>query len=214
MSISTNKPTALDTATLARVAGGSFTDRWGTEGADHIQTGDGMDKIFAGGGNDAVNSGGGTDEIHAGAGDDYVNAGAGDDKAFGGDGNDILDGGAGQDELHGGSGGDAMTGGHGDHAADKAFGGEGNDSFYWSPGSGNDEFHGEAGTDVLALVGMDLAQFQAALQLYSPGLRMAVDSSGVVSFLNAQNQPATFSGQITVGGETLKFFDVERVVFA
>ena len=213
MSTETTTRTSLDAQALARVTGGTFTDRWGTEGSDQIHTGDGMDKIFAGGGNDAIQSGGGTDEVHAGAGNDYVNAGAGDDKVFGGDGNDILDGGAGQDELHGGSGSDAMTGGAGDHAADKAFGGDGNDSYYWSPGSGNDEFHGDAGTDVLVLQGMNFSQFEAALKLYDPTLRVQVNAEGVVSFLNQANQAVTFSGEINLGGETLKFFDVERVMF-
>ncbi|OYW08942.1 MAG: hypothetical protein B7Z53_03900, partial [Rhodospirillales bacterium 12-71-4] len=52
---------------LARVAGGTFTDRFGTEGADHINTGDGMDKVFGAGGNDTIATAGGQDEVHAGS---------------------------------------------------------------------------------------------------------------------------------------------------
>lgn len=211
--MTTKKPAQLDDKALSQVSGGTFTDRWGSQGDDVIHTGDGMDKIFGQGGNDAIASGGGQDEVHAGDGNDYVNAGAGDDKVFGGSGNDILDGGAGQDELHGGDGDDAMTGGAGDGAADKAFGGEGNDAYYWSPGSGNDEFHGEGGTDTLVLQGMSLPQFQAALQLYDPTLRMQVSAEGVVTFLNQSNQAVSFSGQLNVGGETMKFFGVERIAF-
>ena len=210
----TLRAATLRAADLARVSGGTFTDRWGTDGTDTIQTGDGMDKIFGLGGNDSIASGGGTDEVHAGDGYDRVNAGAGDDKVFGGTGNDSLDGGAGQDELHGGEGDDEMTGGAGDGAADKAFGGEGNDAYFWSPGSGNDEFHGEAGYDTLVLQGMNLHQFQAALQLYDPSLRLQVNAEGMVTFLNQANQPVSFSGQITVGGETMKFFGIERIAFA
>ena len=204
-------PRPIDTAALERVSGGTYTDRHGTEGADTIGTGDGMDKIFAGGGNDVVNSGGGVDEIHAGSGHDFVNAGAGDDKVFGGEGNDTIQGRGGSDELHGEGGNDAMDGGYRDGAADKAFGGEGNDSYIWSPGDGNDEFHGGEGVDTLRLHGVSLDTLQSALQMYDPNLRMQVNSAGQVSFTDAHGQPASFSGQLTIDGQTMKFFGIERI---
>ncbi|MBU8536876.1 calcium-binding protein [Falsiroseomonas tokyonensis] len=207
----TGTPTTIAGSELEKVSGGSFTDRYGTEGADTIATGDGMDKIFAGGGNDIIGSGGGTDEVHAGSGNDFVNAGAGDDKVFGGDGHDTIQGRGGSDELFGEAGNDFLDGGAHDGVADKAFGGEGNDSFVWAPGDGNDEFHGGNGQDTLLLHGVNLDTLNAALQLYTPGLQMMVDLSGQVSFTNQSGQAVSFSGQITIGGETLKFFDVERL---
>ena len=206
-----NAPKTIESADLAKVTGGNFTDRHGTEGADLIATGDGMDKIFAGGGHDIINSGGGNDEVHAGTGDDFVNAGAGDDKVFGGDGNDTIQGRMGSDELHGGAGDDAMDGGNRDGAADKAFGGEGNDSFIWAPGDGNDEFHGGNGQDTLFLHNVNLDTLNAALQVYDRSLQMQVNSQGLVTFTNQAGQPVSFSGQITIGGETMKFFEGERL---
>jgi Ca2+-binding RTX toxin-like protein len=207
----TGTPKQLDDSALSQVSGGNFTDRWGTAGADTISTGDGMDKIFAGAGNDLISSGGGTDEIHAGAGDDDIHAGAGDDKVFGGDGHDSIRGGAGFDELHGEGGHDAMDGGVRDGAADKAFGGDGDDRYIWSPGSGNDEFHGGTGQDALVLLNVSLEALQGGLQLYGSGLQMQLGPNGAVTFTDANGQPATFSGQLSIGGETLKFFDVERL---
>jgi Ca2+-binding RTX toxin-like protein len=204
-------PKAIDGEDLAKVVGGSFTDRYGTEGADTITGTDGMDKVFAGGGNDVVSTGGGTDEVHAGTGDDFVNAGTGNDKVFGGEGNDTIQGRGGSDELFGDGGNDAMDGGYRDGAADKAFGGEGNDSFVWAPGDGNDEFHGGNGQDTLMLQNVNLDTLNAALQLYDPGLQMLVNSQGQVSFTNQAGQQVSFSGQLTIGGETLKFFGVERL---
>jgi Ca2+-binding RTX toxin-like protein len=204
-------PKAIDASELAKVTGGTHTDRWGTDGADTIATGDGMDKIFAGGGNDHISSGGGTDEVHAGAGSDFVNAGTGDDKVFGGEGNDTIQGRLGSDELHGEGGNDALDGGYRDGAADKAFGGEGNDTYIWSPGDGNDEFHGGNGQDTLFLHNVNLETFQNAVQLYNPGLQMLLASDGTMSFTDQSGTQVPFSGQVTIGGETMKFFDVERI---
>jgi Ca2+-binding RTX toxin-like protein len=207
----TNSPKEIEGSDLAKVSGGNFSNRFGTEGDDVINTGSGMDKIFAGGGNDTISSGGGQDEVHAGAGDDVVEAGAGDDLVLGGAGNDYIHGGAGSDEMHGEAGNDILDGGAGDGAADFAFGGDGNDTFVWAPGDGNDEFHGGNGQDTLRLPGMNLETFQNALQLYTPGVEILVNSMGQVSFVNQAGQQVSFSGQITVGGETMKFFDVERI---
>ncbi|MBU8537847.1 calcium-binding protein [Falsiroseomonas tokyonensis] len=186
---------------LARVAGGSFTDRFGTEGADAITTGDGMDKVFGAGGQDTIVSGGGQDEVHAGAGDDIVDAGSGDDKVFGEAGNDVLVGGAGTDELHGGDGHDHLRGGAGD--GDKVFGGEGSDTFWWQPGDGSDELHGGNGTDNVMLQGVTMEQLQAGLQMYD-GASYTINGNAIVF-----NGPA--NGQITINGEVVKFFGMEQI---
>jgi Ca2+-binding RTX toxin-like protein len=206
------KISKLSDEALSGVTGGNFTDRYGTAGADNIITGDGMDKVFAGAGNDYVESNGGTDEVHAGEGNDVVSLGAGNDKAFGDAGNDTIQGGAGSDEMHGGQGDDALLGGRFDGAADKAFGGEGSDSYAWWQGSGSDEFHGGNGQDTLFLPDINLDTLNSALKLYDSGLEMLVNSSGDVTFHDkVTGEERSFSGEINVGGETLKFFNVEKL---
>jgi Ca2+-binding RTX toxin-like protein len=185
----------------------------GGSGADTINAGAGDDKVFGGVGNDGIGAGEGNDEVHAGTGNDNVNAGEGNDKVFGGEGSDNIQGRLGSDELHGEAGNDALDGGYRDGAVDKAFGGEGNDSYIWSPTDGNDEFHGGDGQDTLFLFKVSEADLRAGVQLYTPGLTMTVAQDGTVTFLDAQNRPATFSGELRIGGETLKFFDVEKLRF-
>jgi Ca2+-binding RTX toxin-like protein len=197
-------PQALDPQDLARATGGSFTDRFGTEGGDHIATGDGMDKVFGAGGNDTISSGGGQDEVHAGAGDDFVDAGAGDDKVFGGEGNDLILGGEGTDELHGGDGHDHLRGGAGH--GDKVFGGEGSDTFWWQAGDGNDELHGGNGADNIMLQGVTMEQLQAGLQMF--------DSSSYTISGNAIVFHGPANGQFVVNGEVVKFFDMEQITIA
>jgi Ca2+-binding RTX toxin-like protein len=220
-------PTPITAESLKAVTGGaadSYTDRSGTAGADTISVDTGMDKVFAGDGNDVITTGTGTDEVHAGSGSDFVHAGSGNDKVFGDAwggryGNDTIDGGAGSDELHGDApgeqnsgGNDALDGGRGDNAADKAFGGGGDDSYIWAPRDGNDEFHGDAGYDTLRLHTVTLDQLQAGLSLDNPNLQMLVNSLGQVSFVDTStNQPVTFSGSFTIGGETVRFFNIERL---
>lgn len=205
-------PKAIDGKDLERVSGGTFTDHRGTEANDVIVLGNGMDRVFAGGGSDIVSTGGGQDEVHAGSGNDHVNTGAGNDRAYGGEGNDYIFGGAGSDELFGDAGNDTLDGGGGDGAADRAFGGDGNDTFLWGPGDGNDEFHGGDGQDTLRLVGVNLHTLEAALQLQDPSLQMHVSSAGEVTFLNHVGDQVTFSGELRIGGETLKFINIERIV--
>jgi hypothetical protein len=208
------KPASLPEGALQGVAGG-FTDRFGTAGSEQIVTGDDMDKIFADAGNDTVFAGGGQDEVHLGSGDDQAQLGAGDDKAFGEAGNDIIDGGAGQDEMHGGEGNDLIFGGTGDGARDLAFAGAGDDVYVWGRGDGNDEFHGEQGNDTLALTNVTFDQLQAAFTSYSWGLTMQYNpaTNGVI-FLDANGQQASFSGELNIGGETLKVFNIESIVVA
>lgn len=199
---------ALDEAELAKVAGGAFQQ--GTFGSDSLYGGTSADVIFAGGGNDGVASGAGNDQVYGEAGNDHVNTGSGNDIAYGGTGNDALNGGSGADVLHGEAGDDVLDGGAGDGAADLADGGAGNDTFLWAPGDGNDEFRGGDGVDTLNLLGMNLQDLTAALRLDTQGLQMQV-TNNVVTFLDATGNPATFGGTVSIGGETLRFSEVERI---
>ena len=40
---------------------------------------------------------------------------------------------------------------------------------------------------------------------------MKVDAQGFASFTDTRGQPASFAGQLTIGGETLTFQDVEKL---
>ncbi|MGX9962992.1 calcium-binding protein [Roseomonas sp. F4] len=199
----------IDDADLSKVVGGAFQQ--GGAGNDSLQGTPQADVIFAGGGNDAVNTGGGNDQAYGEAGNDFIHTGAGDDLAFGGSGNDTLNGGAGADQLQGEDGNDFMDGGAGDGATDLAFGGAGNDSFIWAPGDGNDQFHGGTGNDTLNILGMSLHQLQSALTLEgNTNLQMHV-SNNVVTFTDAQGNPATFGGVINFGGEQMRFSEIEQI---
>jgi Ca2+-binding RTX toxin-like protein len=207
-------PAALAPKALRQVAGGNTRDVNGTPGTDFIITGSGNEKVFAGEGHDLVFTGGGNDEVQAGGGHDLVFGGDGNDKLFGEAGHDFLIGGNGADEMHGGEGNDIMAGGI-DHVQDKAFGGAGDDVYVWGRGDGNDEFHGGTGTDALWLRDVDWAALQGALRVYDGSLQMRYDAgTGVVTFVNGNGQPTTFSGELNINGEQMKFFEVERLVLA
>jgi Ca2+-binding RTX toxin-like protein len=198
---------------LARVAGGAFQQ---TGAGNDAVTGTGMDDvIFSGAGNDTVSAGSGNDQAFGESGNDVLSLGAGNDLGFGGDGNDTINGGAGQDQLQGGTGHDSLDGGAGDRATDLAFGGEGNDTFIWAPGDGSDQFQGGAGADTLQLDNVSLQQLQSALRLEgNTNLHMHVGSTPqgpTVTFTDAAGNPATFQGSITIGGETLRFSEIERI---
>jgi Ca2+-binding RTX toxin-like protein len=66
-----------------------------------------------------------------------------------------LNGGLGSDIFIGSQGDDLMVGGDGD---DVAFMGSGNDVFVWNPGDDNDTLEGQAGVDVLAFNGANVAE--------------------------------------------------------
>ena len=78
--------------------------RFGTNGADLIQTLDGNDNVSARGGDDIVLGGAGNDRLIGEAGDDLLMGGSGIENLSGGAGLDILVGGPGNDNLAGGSG--------------------------------------------------------------------------------------------------------------
>jgi Ca2+-binding RTX toxin-like protein len=203
----------LTDATLSQVVGGAFQQ---TGAGNDAVTGTGMDDVlFTGAGNDTANAGSGNDQAFGEGGNDVLGGGAGQDLLFGGEGHDTLNGGAGQDQLQGGSGDDSLDGGVGDGATDLAFGGEGNDSFIWAPGDGSDQFQGGSGVDTLMLDNVSLSQLQAALRLEgNTNLQMHVtgqQGSTVVSFTDAAGNPAAFQGTIVIGGETLRFSEVERI---
>lgn len=120
-----------------------------------------------------------------GSGDNHFNAGAGNDQAHGGDGNDSFRMGTGDD---------------------KAFGGDGNDVFYWAPGDGNDEFHGGAGQDSVVIEGTPFSSISSANIMMYEGGSYRFEGNSIVFNGSA-------SGQITLGGQVIKFFGMERINF-
>jgi Ca2+-binding RTX toxin-like protein len=209
MSMSGGKMMRLDDDSLAKVVGGAFQQ--GGAGNDSLYGTANADVIFAGGGNDTAVTGAGNDQAYGEGGNDVIHTGSGNDLAFGGAGNDTINGGSGQDQLRGEDGNDFLDGGAGDGAADLAFGGAGSDTFIWAPGDGNDQFQGGMGLDTLNIVGMSMNDLQAALTLEgNTGLQMHVNNN-VVTFTDASGNPATFGGAITVGGETMRFSEIEQI---
>ncbi|WP_280856243.1 calcium-binding protein [Pararoseomonas indoligenes] len=207
-------PKPLSPDALDKVVGGAFQQTGA--GNDAVFGTGAADVIFTGSGNDTANGGAGNDQVFGEAGNDAISGGAGNDLLFGGDGQDTLNGGAGQDQLQGGEGNDALDGGVGDGAQDLAFGGAGNDSFIWAPGDGNDQFQGGTGNDTLQLDNVSLHQLQSSLTLEgNTNLQMHVGSNAQgqqeVTFTNASGQPANFQGVINIGGESLRFSDVEKI---
>ncbi|WP_439597303.1 calcium-binding protein [Falsiroseomonas sp.] len=198
----------IDEATLNKVVGGAFTQ--GSEGADTLAGTAEADVIFGQGGHDVIGTGQGDDQGYGGEGNDFIHTGAGNDLAFGGAGQDTLNGGSGADQLQGEEGNDFLDGGAHDGAADLAFGGAGDDSFIWAPGDGNDQFQGGEGRDSLSVANMGMEALLGALTVEGSGLQMVV-TNNVVTFTDAQGNPATFSGSITVGGETMRFFGIEQI---
>ncbi|WP_458097861.1 calcium-binding protein [Roseomonas sp. WA12] len=206
-------PKPLSPDALDKVVGGAFQQTGA--GNDAVYGTSEADVIFTGSGNDTANGGAGNDQIFGEAGDDRLLGGAGNDLIFGGIGNDTLNGGAGQDQLQGGDGNDVLDGGVGDRATDLAYGGAGTDSFVWAPGDGNDQFQGGAGNDTLQLDNVNLQQLQSSLTLEGDtNLQMHVGSSPqgpTVTFTDAAGNPATFQGVINIGGESLRFSEVEKI---
>ncbi|MBU8536569.1 calcium-binding protein [Falsiroseomonas tokyonensis] len=223
---STN-PEAIESSALSKVSGGQQAQ--GTPGHDTITTGHENDLVFGQGGSDLISTGQGDDQVQAGdgddnvqggdgqnllfgeAGNDFMHSGEGNDQLQGGQGNDILLGGGGTDQIFGGDGNDIMDGGANDGSADYVKGGMGDDSFVWAPGSGNDSFQGGPGQDTITLPSVTLQQLQSGLNMWTGGLTMQVNSEGYVTFTNAQGQPVSFAGQLTINGETLTFQDVEKL---
>jgi len=135
-------------AEYLRYNGGDHVVVQGTDGDDHIITGEGDDTIWGGAGNDRLEGGYGVDHIHGGSGDDIITNAGTDIGAM-----DFLHGEEGNDVIHGGSG------------LSLVFGNEGNDFLIAGPdgktvmggidndfilgGDGMDFLLGEAGDDWL-----------------------------------------------------------------
>ncbi|NKC30933.1 calcium-binding protein [Falsiroseomonas selenitidurans] len=118
-------------------------------------------------------------------------------------GNDQFNAGAGNDEAHGGDGDDSFRMGTGD---DKAFGGDGNDVFYWSPGNGQDEFHGGPGQDSMIIEGTPFSSISSSNMMMYDGGSYRFEGNSIVF-----NGPS--NGQITINGQVVKFFGMERINF-
>ncbi|WP_439599132.1 calcium-binding protein [Falsiroseomonas sp.] len=204
-----SQPIPLKDAGLSKVTGGAYQQAGA--GNDSVNGTAGNDILFGGGGHDSISSGAGEDQVNGEAGNDTIHAGAGSDYAYGGAGHDLINGGASADQLYGEDGDDFLDGGEGDRAADLAFGGQGADTFVWAPGDGNDQFHGGAGQDTLNVYGLSLSDLQAALRLEgNTNLQMQVRGN-IITFTDPSGSPASFSGAITVGGETMRFTDIEKI---
>lgn len=120
-----------------------------------------------------------------------------------GSGDNQFNSGAGSDQAHGGDGNDSFRMGAGD---DKAFGGDGNDVFYWSPGEGNDEFHGGAGQDSVVIEGTPFSSISSGNIMMYEGGSYSFQGNSIVF-----NGPS--NGQITINGQVVKFFGMERINF-
>ncbi len=198
----------VDEAALARVIGGTSADPAAV--VETVRGTGGDDVILAGVGNDYVATGGGNDHAFGEDGNDTMRAGAGNDSAFGGAGNDLLDGFAGADHLDGGAGDDSFNGGTKDNQADMAFGGEGNDNLVWQDSFGNDSFHGGPGNDTLIL-GLPLDFVLEAIRLEGGADLVVQVDDRLITFVDADGKPTTFSGSITYHHETVRFSDIEQI---
>ncbi|MGG5891024.1 calcium-binding protein [Falsiroseomonas sp. HC035] len=158
---------------------------------------------------------GGFREQSGGSGNDTLVGGDGSDKLMGsnnwapgsdgnwqpvGSGSDNLSGGGGTDELHGGDGDDLLRGGAGH--GDKVFGGDGHDVLFWRTGDGNDELHGGPGADTVVVEGASVQQVLNGLQVNGIGYTLVENR---IVF----NGPT--DGQITLNGETVRFFGIEQL---
>ncbi|WP_235952023.1 calcium-binding protein [Falsiroseomonas algicola] len=199
----------LTAADLAQVTGGAV--KQGTARSELVFGSAEDDLVFAGDGNDTMAIGAGNDEAYGEAGNDVMLLAAGNDTAFGGTGNDAINGGYGQDRLDGGDGDDLLIGGTNDHAADLALGGAGSDRFTWTPGDGNDEFRGGSGLDSLDIGSVSLAGLLSALRVDGRSELVMRATGDQVYFVDAKGEIMSFSGTITIGSETLRFSEIERI---
>jgi Ca2+-binding RTX toxin-like protein len=202
------RPKRLEDDDLQKVVGGAGQD--GTPGNDVLQGTEHSDFIYAGDGDDVV-TGGGNDA----AGGKYMTVGIlstllpqyyADLLSM-----ELSAGSAeGIDVIHGEAGNDTLDGGTGDRGVDLALGGDGDDTFIWAPGNGSDVFLGEDGHDTLRIAGMTLSELRSALNIEGAPLIMSEGPNGI-TFIDGNGNPASLSGTISVGGEVLRFTDVERI---
>ncbi|MGN6306568.1 MAG: peroxidase family protein [Mesorhizobium sp.] len=129
-----------------RYNGGEHVVIQGTDGDDHIVTGEGDDTIWGGDGNDRLEGGYGVDHVHGGAGDDIITNAGTDigamDFLHGEEGNDVIHGGSGLSLVFGNQGNDFLIAGP---DGKTVMGGIGDD--FIMGGDGMDFLLGEAGDD-------------------------------------------------------------------
>jgi Ca2+-binding RTX toxin-like protein len=178
----TQKPERLEQAALTAVAGGAFRGQ--------LVGTEGADSLAGGPETNLAWGAAGNDTVVGNGGNDRLSGGTGDDLISGGEGTDLLAGDAGQDTVDGGAGSDIVT---------------------WRQGDGNDSLVGgsqhELG-DVLRMEvqGMSGAELLQAIQP-DPGSSQprllaggnSIDLTGV-------------TGTITIGGETIRFAEFERLM--
>lgn len=192
------KPTPLDQDHLTLVTGGA------SGGQVTLDGGEGDDTIIVSGISGSIIGGEGHDVLVGGELDDTFSGGEGHDAIFGGGGSDVMEGGEGHDW---------MDGGVDDGASDTARGGEGNDAFVWGPGDGNDSFDGGEGRDWLFLDGVTLDQVKELIRFDQDGVTLVERPDGSIAFTDADGNPMTVSGSLTVDGHTISFENIERIAF-
>ncbi|NGM19478.1 calcium-binding protein [Roseomonas stagni] len=195
--------TPLDEGALSAVTGGATSG-----GNDSVRGSDAPNLIFGQGGNDTILAGGGNDTVTGGSDNDSIAGQSGNDNLSGDDGQDTMLGGEGNDTMGGGAGSDIIVGGRG---ADLLYGdgvnvsGGGSDQFHWTRGDGNDTIIGGAGTDVLVIEDTSLT-----LQALLAGIRTDAGSA-TPRIENGAINLTGVTGTLTIGGETLRFSELERL---
>ena len=189
----------------------------------------GGDLILGHGGPDTITGSAGDDVMIGGFGHDELRAGEGNDVLVGGDGRDLLEGDSGDDTLSGGAGADTIVGGTGTNViaggagADVLVGGtywwdsDTENFFHWRPGDGADVVYGSPGRDTLVLEDLGL-HFTAVQQLitlaggtgFDGGFDRGAGSNPWVSE-GIFRLTGDGNGTITIGGETITFFGIERI---
>ncbi|NKE44490.1 calcium-binding protein [Roseomonas frigidaquae] len=215
----------LNDQDLSHVTGGTAGQNLrGGSNDDTLTGGGGDDFIDAGNAQDRLDGQGGNDVILAGDGDDRARGGAGHDVVYGGSGQDRLFGNAGSDELNGDGGDDTLVGGTG---ADIISGGQGGDLVLWRPGDGNDIIDGGRDNDTLRLeltpaeldrfFGVAFPDGGPSTDMLDAVLGRAFEAdpgSATPQVSNGYIDLRGFSGTITIGGETLRIANMERLQIA
>ncbi|MGG5810368.1 calcium-binding protein [Falsiroseomonas sp. CW058] len=200
MATDTPPKAQITEAALDAVTGGNGAERIsGTSANNNYSTGYGADTVMGWTGNDTIQAGADNDIAGGQAGNDSVDGGEGTDIVTGGAGTDTVSGGAGSDIIIGGTGADLLMG-------DAMLGVQGDDNFRWHPGDGNDTIQGGGGTDILVIedAGMSLQQLLGAIRLDSGSAQPRIESN----YINLTG----VSGTVTIGGETIRFTGLERMV--
>ncbi|NKC29680.1 calcium-binding protein [Falsiroseomonas selenitidurans] len=119
--------------------------------------------------------------------------------------NDVIFGGTGDDTIQAGDGNDAIFAGQG---ADLIDAGTGDDRIYWNPAQGEDTIEGGAGQDMLVV-----NNYEASPQEILDSIVLAPGSAA--PFLDPETGVISLqgvSGTLTLGGTTLTFSGLERLV--